>query len=181
MRDASRRRVLLLPAAVWLAASGCARIPDWYAPPIQRQPLDGVQSGLRHFVNMSDPAAADYIVSDIADGVEAGSWRWARQRPTLRFRLLPAKGLKFVMDFAIADVTFEKTGPVTVSILINGNLLDRMRCESPGARHFEKRVPEEWLKAGEDTTVTAEVDKVWVAPKDGVKLGFILTRAGFLQ
>ena len=40
--------------------------------------------------------------------------RWTGPRPTLRFVLKRVEGLKLVADYAVPDVTLEKTGPVTV-------------------------------------------------------------------
>ena len=72
------------------------------------------------------------------------------------------------------------TGPVTISYIVNGRLLDKVRYDTPGAKHFEKPVDSSWLKANADTVVTMELDKAWT-PEPGVKLGVTLTRAGFLD
>ena len=62
------------------------QLPDSYDPPVQRKPLGGTEpTPIGHFVQMGDLNATAYIVKDVADGAEAGSWRWARKRPELRF------------------------------------------------------------------------------------------------
>jgi hypothetical protein len=53
--------------------------------------------------------------------------------------------------------------------------------KASGEQHFEKAVPAEWIEPGKDTLLAASIDKVWVAPADGAKLGFILTRIGLTQ
>jgi hypothetical protein len=162
--------------------AGCANIPDSYAPPVQRKPLTGADpSPVGRFVNMSDPNAGAYIVRDVADNAEAGSWRWARKRPELRFFLESTENLKFKADFGIAESTFKETGPVSISVFINGNLLDTMKCADAGEKHFEKPVPANFLRAKSVNFAVMEVDKVWVSKTDGAVLGFILTRAGFTQ
>ena len=66
-------------------------------------------------------------------------------------------------------------------MLINGNLLDKIRCENSGEQFFEKPVPEKFLRAHAMNLVAMEIDKVWIAAADGAAMGFILTRAGFAQ
>jgi hypothetical protein len=162
--------------------TGCANIPDSYAPPVQRRPLSGTEpSPVGHFVNMSDPNAYAYIVKDVSEAAEAGSWRWARKHPELRFFLETTEHLNFKADFSVAESTFRDTGPVTISVLINGKLLDTIRCAEPGEKHFDKPVPAKLLRAKAMNFAALEVDKVWVSKTDGAVLGFILTRAGFTQ
>ncbi|HTM48831.1 MAG TPA: hypothetical protein VL285_09135 [Bryobacteraceae bacterium] len=162
--------------------AGCVNIPDSYAPPVQRKPLGGTEPNpIGHFVNMGDLNATAYIVKDVADGVEAGSWRWARKRPELRFFLETTEHLNFKADFSIAESLFKETGPVAISFFVNGNLLDTVKYSEPGEKHFEKPVAAEILHAGTMNFAAMEIDKVWVSKTDGAVLGFILTRAGFTQ
>ena len=162
--------------------SGCANIPDSYAPPVQRKPLGGTEPNpIGHFVNMGDLNATAYIVKDVADGAEAGSWRWARKRPELRFFLDNVEHLGFEVDFSIAETLLRETGPVTISIFINGHPLDTLKYADAGEKHFEKPVPAKFLRAKSMNFAAMEIDKVWVSKSDGAVLGFILTRAGFTQ
>lgn len=162
-------------------AAGCGTAPESYPPPAQRETPPAQSATIRHFVAMNDPNAASYILRDVSEGLEANSWRWAFRRPELRFFLHSSQHLKFVMDFAIPEHTFKETGPVTLSVFINGQLLDRFRCTKPGRRQLEKEVPPELLKAGALNLVAIEPDKVWVSKEDGATLGFILASAGFQE
>ena len=169
------------PTLLLLAASSCSPYPDSYPPPIQRGPItDDEALGFRQSLAMNEPGAEAFFVRDIR-ALEGGAWRWTGPRPTLRFVLRKTEGLRFSMDFSVAGITFEQTGPVTVSVLINGKLLGRQRYDTFGEYHFEKPVDPSWLKAGEDTIVEAVVEPPWVAPSDGTKLGVILSRAGFVE
>lgn len=171
------RACLVLPL---LFLSGCANIPDFYAPPVQRKPMSGAEPRpVGRFVNLAENNAEAYIVRDVNRGAEGDLWRWTRKRPELRFFLDTIEHLKFKADFSIADATFKDTGPVAVSIFINGNLLDKVPCGQPGERHFEKPVPESFLRAKAMNFAALEIDKLWTSPTDGAQLGFILIRAGF--
>jgi hypothetical protein len=126
---------------------------------------------------MADPGANDYIVRDIALGNE--SWRWTYAEPTLKFTLTTAEDQHFLYDFVVAGATLKDTGPVTLSIYINGRLLTRVRCKEGREYHVDKVVPAEWLSGSNAVLVRAVVDKLWTAPQDGARLGYLLLRAGF--
>ena len=171
----------VLGAAMFVTLTGCVNIPDSFSPPVQRHPVSGPDtSRLKHFIAMNDPAAEDHFLSDIGP-LEAGAWRWTRQNPTLRFVLPSSKGLKFVADFSISSDTLNVTGPLTITYFVNGHTLDTVKYDKAGEQHFEKPVPAEWLGEGQDTIVKIALDKVYVAPADGVKLGVTLVRAGFTE
>jgi hypothetical protein len=147
----------------------------------------------RHFVNVEDPdtlavfmqmenpEVGDHILADIREFVEGTGWRWTNEHPRLSFRLPRTKGWKFRMDFAFPAPNFQDTGPVTVSFLVNGRLLDKVRYTQPGDQHFEKAVPASWLRAGEENVAGADIDPPWIAPRDNVRLGIVLHAAGFVE
>jgi hypothetical protein len=174
-----RAAALFLPVAL-SALAGCQRYPESYPPPIQRVPEDG-SALYRHVIAMNDPDATAFFIKDIGLGLEGETWRWTGPRPELRFFLKKIENPKFVMDFSIADSTFEKTGPVNVSIFVNGRLLEKIRYTKSGQHQFRKEVDPAWLKPGADTIVAAEVDPWWVSPTDGRHLGIILIQAGFVE
>ena len=162
--------------------SGCVNIPDSYAPPVQRKPLTGTETGaVGHFVNLGEGGADAYIVRDISDSIEAGAWRWTRKRPELRFFLESTEHVNFKADLAVAEITMKDTGPVTLSVFINGQLFNTIHRTEHGEVHIDKPVPANLLRAKTYNLVALEIDKVWVSKTDGVVLGFILTRAGFTQ
>jgi hypothetical protein len=82
------------------------------------------------------------------------------------------------MDFSIVETAFRDTGPVTLSCFVNDHLLASLHCRRPGDYHIEKPVPSSWLGGTGPTVVRAVLDKVWVAPADGTRLGYVLPRAG---
>ena len=170
------RLALLIFCMVCLAA--CDRLPESYAPPEQRHPVEGFNPGPDStMVEMSDPDAGLHVVKDIY-GPTDPSWRWSSQNPTVQLLVLSTEHLKFHADFAIWDDGFKVTGPLEIGFLVNGKPLDTVRYTTPGLKHFEKPVPADWLAADADTTLGMSIDKLYVAPNDGVKFGVILQRIG---
>ncbi len=136
---------------------------------------------LRHYVQMSQRDALDHCTGDVISDLHDGTWRWTLQRPSLRFRLPKTQDLKFRVQLTVPEVTFEQTGPVKISIAIEDHPLETLSIEKPGETIFEKPVPPEWLTTKRPVQVQFEIDKLWVSPGDGVKRGFILTGAGFVE
>jgi len=166
---------------VVLPLAGCTILPDTYPPPLQRPSYGPDLNPVGHFVSMNGPNADAHILRDVSPGLEAEAWRWTQKRPELQFYLEFTENLRLVMDFAIPDVTFPQRGPVTISFFVNGHLLDKVRYDKGGEMHFERPVPAAWLRTNTATVVAAEIDKVWIAAADGARLGFILSRAGFVE
>ena len=130
-------------------------------------------------VTMNDPDADDFLVRDISS--ERGVSRWAFRYPELRFRVKDARNLKFAMEFAIPDVTFRVTGPVTVSCAVNGKTLATMRYDHAGDYRLEHAVPKGLVEPGQPIRVTFVANPRWVSPEDGAQLSFLLHSAGFTQ
>lgn len=173
------RLALLLCCLLCLVA--CDRLPESYPPPEQRHPVEGFNPGPEAMmVEMSDPDASLHIVKDIY-GQTDPSWRWTSQNPTVQLLLFSTENLKFNADFAIWDEGFKTTGPLEIAYFVNGKLLDKVRYDTPGVKHFEKPVSPDWLSVDADTTVAMYVDKLYVSPKDKATFGVILTRMGFKE
>jgi hypothetical protein len=131
-------------------------------------------------VDMADADSISHIVADISPGAPA-EWRWTFQKPTVKVVASTNQGLRYTIDFSLPEVTFKETGPVTMTFLVNDHVLDSVRYTASGEYHYEKAVPANWVEPLQDTVLAAAIDKVWVAPADGAKLGFILTRIGLTQ
>jgi hypothetical protein len=84
------------------------------------------------------------------------------------------------MDLTFPDQTFAETGPVELTIRLNGKIFDRVRYDTPGGQEYTKETPWEWLNPDAVNTVAIEPDKTAVVP-DGERLAFVLARAGFVE
>ncbi len=165
------------PVALSLALLACA--PPDYPVPEQSPSFENFPTRSVHVVDFGLPGADAYIVRDIIPGSDP-SWRWTFQRPAVKQRIGVRRDLTYVADFTVARETFQVTGPVTIAFTVNGRLLDRVRYDSPGAHHFQKSVPSDWLQPHQDAIVGAEIDKVWISKADGARLGFIVSRIGLV-
>lgn len=134
----------LLPLALF---ASCNRLPQTFPPPAQRIALFVPKAGaLGNFLSMADPNAAAYLVKDVVDR-GPGTWRWCYAHPVLRFALPAVTRVNFAMDFAIPARTMRDTGPVALTIRVNGVLLDRLLCDQPGKQHYAHPVPPELMRA----------------------------------
>jgi hypothetical protein len=165
---------------VSLIAVGCGREAGTYPVPPQQSLALGVDPGhLKAYVEMDDPTIAAYIVNDISP--ERGLRKWAFKKPELKFQVKDASHLRFVAEFALPEVTYRVTGPVTVSAAVNGQVVGSIRCDHAGDWRMEKPVPEGVVKVDEEIHVTFEANPRWVSPEDGAELSFFLRAAGFTQ
>jgi hypothetical protein len=165
----------LVAAALALAA--CSRGPHSYPVPEQRKPI--LKRSIT-MIPMDDPDADSYIVKDIAQASKGLYWRWTFDRPELAISLQQAVNLRVAMDFGIVADTFKTTGPVTVTLFVNGRAAVSKQYQAPGDYHLEAPVPAGAVAAPGVARVAIEARPIWVAPADGQHLGIVLMRAGFL-
>jgi hypothetical protein len=172
-------RSLILCCTAFLGA--CRNVPDAYAPPEQRALIAETRPyRVTRVMNMDEPDVPSRFVRDISPSL-AGTWRWTGRRPAIDIFMRTNEGIHYVIDFALPQVTFKTTGPVTLSFTVNDHVLERVRYVTSGDKHFEKEVPPEWIHLDRESTVGAEIDKVFASPGDGAKLGFVLVRMGLTQ
>ena len=124
---------------------------------------------------MDDADAPEHFVRDIDANLNA-TWRWSAKNPAIRIRPHTAEHLKYVVELAVPEATFRATGAVTIAFSLNGKLLDRVKYDKPGTHTFEKPVEPGWLKADEDATLSAEIDKTYL--DNGTPRGFIIVSMG---
>lgn len=163
-----------------LLAASCGREAGSYAPPPQ-QSLDlGTDPGhLKAYIVMDDPTVEQYVVKDLSP--ERGIRKWAFIEPELKFQVKDTRHLKLVAEFAIPEVTYKVTGPVTVSGSVNGHAVGSIRCDHAGDWRLEKPVPDGVVKSGDEVHVTFAANPRWVSPDDGAQLSFLLRGAGLTQ
>jgi len=171
---------ILVVVIAAISADACGRRPPTFGMPAQRSTDLGPDPGeLRSVVRMDDPDADGFLVRDISP--EHGLRRWAFSHPELRLSVADARHLKFAAEFAIPEVTYKVTGPVTVSAAVNGKRLGQIRCDHPGDYRLEEAVPEGLVEARKPISITFEANPRWISPEDGAQLSFLLRSVGFIK
>jgi hypothetical protein len=171
---------ICLPILLAMLLAGCARYPEPFSPPEQRQPLDAdAPDRLKHYFAMNEPVAARHFVSGILPELHDGSWRWTLQRPTFRFSLPATSGLSLEADITVPDVSFRQTGPVNITVWIDTRQLDVIHFSKDEKILYRKPVPSEWLSTARPVQVTMEIDKLMRSGDQA--WGFIITSIGFTQ
>lgn len=164
-------------AAVFSLLTLCAcRTPPDFAVPEQSPTFENFHPTTPRLFDFSQPGAP-HIVRDIL-GDATVPWRWTLQRPAIQIHIGAETSYTYLADLTIPEITFKDIGPVTVTFTVNDHPLDRVRYATPGAKHFEKSIPEAWLTPHSDAIVGAEIDKMWTSKTDGARLGIILSRLG---
>jgi hypothetical protein len=168
---------LLLP----VFASGCGdRSSRYYPVPAQVTVPPAVTLRPVSLLRMSDIDVEKFTSRGVGPPIPDASWRWSDEHPMFHFPLTAGRQYAARFDFSVAEVTYKDTGPVTVTLLVNGHTLARKLCEKPGDYLLEADVPPEWL-ATEEALLNALIDPYWKSPGDGKQLGVILKEVGFVQ
>ena len=84
------------------------------------------------------------------------------------------------MDFVIHSATFKDTGPIRLSVIINGQKIGEKLYTSAENQTFTAAVPDSALRDDGIALVETRLDKYYQAPDDAQKLGYLFVRAGFL-
>ena len=156
-----------------LAQCGAASVP---LPPQRRTYTGPEPRPFGAFVRITDPHSAAYLVSGLRP---SGRWAWTARRAELRYWVPAGPAYRFTADLYIAVQTLKFTGPVTISVSVNGRRLGAVRCDAAREFFFDQPVPEGWLDAAKPVQVAMEADRYWVSG-DGAEFGFLLVSAGFV-
>ena len=162
--------------------SGCTPVPQWYSIPNQRTARPETEpAGIGSFMTFGEKQAPEHIVSDVVAGSGTEVWRWTNQKPTLKFVVMEANRWTFQIAFALPEATWTQTGPVTLRVYVNDQLIATAANLPSGRHELRWPVPAGLLKANVETIVRMELDKVFIAEADQARLGMILENAGFVK
>jgi hypothetical protein len=176
-RAAIPRDLAVAACLAAVLASSCARAPLAFAPPPQRDAHFEASAIEAPFMDMNFGDAAEYIVKDI--DLPASGSNWTHGAPELRFPVRATAGLDVVADIGMVAAVLNAVGPMTVSIEVNGHPVTSELCTRIGLYKLRHPVAPDWLNAQAYNRVTLRADKLYTSA-DGVKLGFVLYRAGFV-
>ncbi len=126
---------------------------------------------------MSDPDTDAFITQDVLPA-SGGAYRWSGEHPRFKMWLDDAAGREFLLKFALIRENFRETGPVTVSITVNGRLLAAPVFTAAEEYEYRRATPAEWLAGPGPAVVGLDISPVYIAKADGVKLGVYLECIG---
>ncbi len=130
------------------------------------------------FLKMSDDAADLGIVQDILHAEPGSSWRWTGQHPSVKVWVDGLQGWNLHVRFTFAGVIRKQVGPITIRFFVNNHELGSQRFDREQQYEYVKAVPAALLKPGIANVIALDLDRVYVSPKDGVKLGILLQEIG---
>ncbi len=133
------------------------------------------------WVDSAQAGGARHFLRDIADHLEPDRWRWTYERPALLYHVPRREGLRFKMDFIIHGVLFRGKTPLELTVRVNGKEIGRERYTSLEGQTFERAVPASLLRSDGVALVETVLDKYYIAPEDGQKLGYLFVRGGFVE
>ena len=128
-------------------------------------------------MGFSNPRAR--VLADVIEGAKTSDARWTGQHPEFSFALARTTDLDLYIRFAVHSRTFADTGPVTLSIYVNGDRIDQARFDTSGEKKYSHTVPSSLLERKNPAVVRIEVDPAWSPPDYGPKLGILLFDIGF--
>lgn len=169
---------MILVLATGLLAA-CARDISFPVPSQKVLPAGGDPPLSKPLLRMSDPDADGWILDGIAPAALGERTRWTHQRPRVRLWLDSTDAWRFRMDLQVVERIVKDVGPQTITITINGSVLDAPTYNAGGEYEYSHAVPPSFLKQGGPVEVALHVDPVWAVPGQGDRLGILLTAIGF--
>lgn len=173
------------PAAVFLALlllSACSRESPFAPIPPQAPPVVAPDPpSFPCLFSMTETRADQFIVTGIPLGLGAGAHRWTNESPAVHCTIPSPGPWNIAMDFILAGVTLRATGPITITFTVDGHELKRLRLDKSGPYQFRASLPPELATPGQDRVFQASIDKPYIAPADGTKLGVLVSAMGFVQ
>lgn len=173
------------PAALLLAVlilSSCSRESAFEPIPAQSPSVAAPDPPSFPCLALMTQARADqFIVTGIPLGLGAGAERWTSESPAVKCKLPSSGPWNVVMDFIVAGATLRETGPITLTFTVDGQEVERLRCDHIGEYKLRAPLPAALAIPGRELVLQATVDKPWVAPSDGSKLGVLVSAMGFVQ
>jgi hypothetical protein len=172
-----RPQTLFLIAAL-AGLGGCTPALE-YPPPTQKvMPTGEEPPGGTNTVVISDRNVNMAVVRDVLGGDPGSPWRWTNQHPRLRVWIQPGDRVNFYVRFTIAGDVVKKVGPQTIRMMVDEQVLDTKTFGTEGEQEYQKPVPPAMLGDRREIIVGMDIDPVFIAPADGMKLGVLLQEIG---
>ena len=163
-----------------LLVCACSRLPTVYAPPAQFTPYSGpaAVAEVRKIV-IKDPDAAFNVLDGVYEVGREAEFSWTSEHIRVQLVAGDVSNDDFFMHYATVEKTLRKTGPVRITITIDGKEFDSF-VQGEDDVHLYKH-PADSISNNLVRTMNVDVtiDPPWISP-DGTKLGFLLESIGFV-
>jgi len=127
-------------------------------------------------IENSDPVYERAMLRDFMPA-SPGQWRWTFEHPALLMSAPKKPGTAFTMDFVIHAATFKETGPIRLTVFINGQKIGDKLYTTPEGQSFTAAIPESAFRADGIALVETTQDKYYKAPDDAQKMGYLFRSA----
>lgn len=127
------------------------------------------------------PGVRTHMLRDIMDGRETDSQFWTFEHPAFLFDVNNRTRLRFQLHLRLPAATYKIVGPVRLTVWVNTHQLGDELYTLPEDHTFDHAVPAEWLRPDGLTVVETKLDKYFIAPDDGQKLGYLFVAGGFVN
>lgn len=133
----------------------------------------------RLLLSMADADIEKHVLRDVLHSDAGEPSRWTGAHPAFRLLLDDVEGLQFYIHLFLPEPTFQVTGPVKLTVTINGTVVATPQFKGEGDHEFQCVIPNGLLKRKEPATVSMDVHPPYVSPRDGTRLGVLLFAVGF--
>ena len=169
-RSALAGIVVLLP--------GCSRQVPAYPPPAQYVAAAGAGAASEvRLLRMNDPDAVYSILDGVLGPGSGDESKWTTDHARFEFRVHSLANTDLYMRYSVHSGTLKDTGPLTITISVNGRPFDSFVKSKPG--DYEYRHPAGGI-TGDVIQIDVTVNPPYIAPADKQKLGILLSTIGFV-
>ncbi len=122
-----------------------------------------------------------HFLRDVMQTGEGDHQRWTFERPAFLFDAPASENPRLALHLRLPPVVLAQTGPIRLRLRVNGRDLGERRLDRPEDHHLLWTVPPNCLRADGLTLVETELDRYYIAPDDGQKLGYLFVAGGFVR
>ena len=121
-----------------------------------------------------------WILGDVHHEPRSNHRAWTGAHPRFAFRLQRTENVDLAMRLDVHSIPFSHTGPVTLRIRVNGELVDQLRYDASGFYDYSRAIRPSLLQSQSPVEVSIDIDPAW-RDEDGQVYGIGLYYIGFQE
>jgi hypothetical protein len=158
--------------------NSCNEKAPRYHVPQQYQPRTDMALPFIPLLTMGTVNAVDNTIEGILN--DDSDWVWSNDHPKFRCFLHGKARWEFYLNFATVNETMKDTGPVTITIVINGSRFSELTVTKAGQREYVHNVSAEIALDGL-VEIELIINPYWTSPEDHARLGILVHSIGFRE